>query len=125
MIDFVLNKKITLHKLQQLTGFLNFLCRCVEPGRPFLRRMYSLGANERLLPHHHIRITAECRLDMQIWKKFLSDPLMSSRPFLDCFEQSAKDIDMNSDASGSITKGCGAYCGVEWTYSPWDKSWMR
>ena len=73
LIQYVLdkrNKKITLLQLQKLTGFLNFLCKCVVPGRTFLRRLYSLGANDKLLPHHHIRITAECRMDMEIWMKF-------------------------------------------------------
>ena len=105
------NKKITLLQLQQLTGFLNFLCRCVVPGRAFVRRLYALGSNENLLPHHHIRISAECRMDMLIWQKFLSEPLIFCRPFLDCFEQSAKDISMYSDASGALEKGFGAYCG--------------
>ena len=35
-------KKFTLHDLQKLCGFLNFLCRCVVPGRAFLTRLYSL-----------------------------------------------------------------------------------
>ena len=127
MLDYVLNKKnkkLTLLFLQQLTGFLNFLCRCVVPGRTFLRRLYSLGANDKVLPHHHIRITEECRLDMQIWRRFLSDPLIYSRPFLDCFEQTAEDIDMYSDASESVSKGFGAYCGTAWTCMMWDKDWM-
>ena len=108
------NKKITLQQLQNLTGFLNFLCKCVVPGRAFLRRLYSLGANENLLPHHHIRITAECRMDMDIWKKFLYEPEIYCRPFLDCFEHTAEDIDMYSDASGVL--GFDAYCGSRWTY---------
>ena len=106
LVEFVLNKKnkkITLHKLQQLTGFLNFLCRCIVPGRPFLRRLYALGTNENLMPHHHIRLNAECRMDMEIWRKFLSEPMIFCRPFLDCFEHDAEDIDMYSDASGSIS----------------------
>ena len=113
LIQFVLNKKskkITLQELQHLTGFLNFLCRCVVPGRAFLRRLYSLGTNENLLPHHHIRLTAECRMDLTIWKRFLSEPMIFCRPFLDCTPQFAEDIDMYSDASGSPQKGFGAYC---------------
>ena len=128
LIDFVIqkkNKKITLHQLQNLTGFLNFLCRCVVPGRTFLRRMYSLGANDKLLPHHHVRISAECRMDMLVWKRFLSDPETACRPFLDCFEQSAEDIGMYSDASGCTTKGFGAYCGKNWTFKQWDSTWME
>ena len=118
------NKKITLHQLEQLTGFLIFLCKCIVPGRAFLRRLYSLGDNDKLLPHHHIRITNECRLDMQIWKVFLSEPMIFCRPFLDSFQQTAEDIDMYSDASGAVTKGFGAYCGPHWTVMQWDKDWM-
>ena len=128
LINFFLNKrnrKITVNQVQSITGFLNFLCKCVVPGRPFLRRLYNLTANVKLQPHHHVRITAECRIDMQIWKQFLSDPLVSCRPFLDCFEQTAEDIDMYSDASGSIEKGFGAYCGHSWTFNSWDKTWFK
>ena len=118
------SKKITLHELKKLTGFLNFLCRCVVPGRAFLRRMYSLGSNENLLPHHHIRISAECRMDMQFWHRFLMGESIYSRPFLDCFQQTAEDIDMYSDASGSISKGFGAYCGSKWTAKRWESNWF-
>ena len=128
LVQFVLNKKnkkITLKQLQNLTGFLNFLCKCIVPGRTFLRRLYSLEANDKLLPHHHIRITAECRMDMEIWMRFLSDPLIYCRPFLSCIVQQAKDIDMYSDASGSSEKGFGAYCGQQWIFRAWDKEWME
>ena len=127
MIDYMLNKKhkkITLHNLQKLTGFLNFLCRCIVPGRTFLRRLYSLGSNEKLLPHHHIRISAECRMDLEIWKRFLLTPKILCRTFLDNHERLARDIDMYSDASGSIGKGFGAYCGSVWTFQTWDQDWM-
>ena len=83
-----------------------------------------MGANDKLLPHHHIRISAECRLDMQIWRKFLLDPVTSCRPFLDCFEQTAEDIDMYSYASGSCDKGFGAYCGKNWTAKTWNRQWF-
>ena len=33
------SKKIRLHQLQQLTGFLNFLGKAVMPGRAFTRRL--------------------------------------------------------------------------------------
>ena len=45
MIGFFLdkrNKKVTVHQIQQLTGFLNVLCRCIVPGRAFTRRLYNL-----------------------------------------------------------------------------------
>ncbi len=35
---------ITVSELESLTGLLNFACRVVAPGRPFLRRLYNLSA---------------------------------------------------------------------------------
>ena len=35
------------------------------------------------------------------------------------------DIDMYSDASGSIDKGFGAYCGPRWACQRWDKLWFQ
>ena len=116
MIHYFLDKrhkKVTVLQIQQLTGFLNFLCKCIVPGRAFSRRLYSLASNDKLLPHHHVRITAECRMDLQIWDKFLMEPLIFCRPFINCFKRTAKDIDMYSDASGCKTKGFGAYRGPE------------
>ena len=109
------NKKVTVHQVQQLAGFLNFLCRCIVPGRAFTRRLYSIGSNKtkKLLPHHHVRVTAECRMDLEIWTRFLDHPLIFSRPFLNCFKRMAKDIDMYSDASGCVRKGFGSYCSTE------------
>ena len=66
------NKKATLLQFQKLCGFLNFLCRCIVPGRAFLRRLYAATAasGERLKAHHHIRISGENRLDLQMWSRF-------------------------------------------------------
>ena len=52
--------------------------------------------------------------------------MIYSRPFLDCLhQQTAEDIDMYSDASGSIMHGgFGAYCGQEWIPGKWNSDWM-
>ena len=61
LIDQFLGKrrKATVLQVQQLCGYLNFLCRAIVPGRAFTMRLYAtltgLG-NKRLLPHHHIKI---------------------------------------------------------------------
>ena len=121
MIEFFLNKrnrKTTVHNVQKLAGFLNFLCKCIVPGRAFVRRLYSLYTSEQgmvLLPHHHVLISEEIRMDLQIWKRFLSQPESYYRPFMDFKEIQAKDIDLYSDASGSHLKGAAAYCGSAWT----------
>ena len=58
-------RKVTIHQLQKLTGFLNFLCRCVVPGWAFTRRIYAL-INPKLRPHHHVKIIGELRMDLRV-----------------------------------------------------------
>ena len=64
-------KTVTLRELQEILGFLNFTCRVIKPGRPFLRRLFDLtrGASK---PHHHIRISKGARKDLKAWRVFLS-----------------------------------------------------
>ena len=72
-IDSVLghkHKKVTVHEMQQLCGFLNFLCQCVTPGRAFTRRLYA-HFNSTMPHHYHIKVTNEMRDDLLMWSKFL------------------------------------------------------
>ena len=94
------------------------MCRAIVPGRAFLRRLYL--TNGRLKPHHHVKITAENRLDLIVWKEILLRPHAFYKPFMECIAYNAQQIDMFSDASGNYKLGFGAYCGTEWTYGQWD-----
>ena len=76
------NSKPTLHKLQKLCGFLNYLCRCIVPRRTFTRRLYAFTSGV-LLPHHHIRVNMEMKDDLKMWLTFLNHPTAYCRPFLD------------------------------------------
>ena len=126
-INFFLNKKnrkATVKEFQKLCGTLNFLCRCIVPGRAFLRRLYIKTTNAEgkvLRPHHHIKISEEHRLDLIVWKQFLLSPDAYCRPFMDASIIQAEELDMYSDASGNYGLGFGAYCGTEWTYGQWNK----
>ena len=126
LIEGALNRnsrKITLQQLQKICGFLNFLGRCVIPGRAFTRRLYAYTANENLKPHHHIRINEEMRDDLRMWLTFLQQPLVFCRPFLDFSTVIiADEIDMYSDASGKI--GMGALCGSHWMYCFWPENFL-
>ena len=130
LLDKVLNRKsrkVTVLEMQKLCGFLNFLCRCVVPGRVFLRRLYASTQSNKLKPHHHIKITEENRLDMEMWRAFLTCPEAVARPFMD-FSRSiltSRDIDMYSDASRNFKLGFGAYCGTAWCMGQWDDSFMQ
>ena len=87
-------KKATVKELQELCEYLNFLCKAIFPGRPFLRCMYSKYSNViklpshvggkhketekarilrelNLKPHHHIRLDSEFKNDCQTWLSFL------------------------------------------------------
>ena len=77
------SKKMTLNQLQKVCGFLNFLGRAIVPGRAFTRRLYPQGKLNLLKPHHHLRITQEMRLDMQMWMQFLNHQSIFCRPFMD------------------------------------------
>ena len=127
LINSVMNKsskKVTLNQLQKICGFLNFMGRCVIPGRAFTRRLYAYTAGDKLKPHHHIRINAEMREDLQMWLTFLRHPSVFCRPFLDFLHVLiAHEIDMFSDASGRI--GMGTICGKAWMYQLWDQHFIN
>ena len=121
------NKKATIHEFQKLCGILNFLCRCIVPGRAFLRRLYvPTQVNGKVLQqHHHVKITEENRLDLEVWKHFLTYPDSFYRPFMEAVSLTAQDIDMYSDASGNYRLGFGSYCGPEWTFGQWDEVFCK
>ena len=106
MIEDALHKKsgkITLHNLQKICGFFNFLGRCIVPGRAFNRRLYAYTANPKLKKHHHIRINGEMRRDLEMWLLFVKDQSIYARGFMDfTTELTADVICMYSDASKAV-----------------------
>ena len=87
MINAILNNKkhkATLLQMQQICGFLNFLGKCVIPGRAFTRRLYTLTTTleGKLKPHHHLTVNTEFRWDLCMWKQFLDNPTVYCRPFM-------------------------------------------
>ena len=117
------SKKVTLHQLQQLCGFLNFLGKCIVPGRTFTRRLYAYTSGD-LKPHHHIRIMGEMRLDLELWQTFLRHPTVYCRPFVDLSETIVStEIDFYTDASGRI--GFGGVCQNSFMYDYWDPEFLR
>ena len=129
-IEFYLDKihkKTTVKRAQELCGLLNFLCKCVVPGRAFVTRLYSMTRTGQAAPkpHYHVRITEENRLDLKVWKIFLSQPDVFCRPFLDFTVVSAMDIDMYSDSSGNPNLGYGALCGSEFLFGQWNTTFVQ
>ena len=121
MLDKVLQskkRKATVLTIQRLSGFLNFLCKCIVPGRAFTGRLYSL-VSSKLKPHHHVRIPLDVIQDLKLWKKFLDSQYCYCRPFLDFTEWTSEHIQMYSDASKSMKTGFGAYCQNDWMAYKW------
>ena len=115
------SKKTTVHELQKLVGFLNFLGRAIVPGRVFTRRMYSYTSSPSLKPHHHIKINNELRGDLLMWQSFLHHPSVFARPFLDFDSELTADVlSMYSDLSKNPRLGFGAICQNSWMYSQWE-----
>ena len=127
-VDYFLNKKnkkVTVLEFQKLCGILNFLCKCLVPGRAFVRILYvDTTRNGKVLkPHHHIKITEENKLDLLVWKQFLLHPDSHIyRPFMESVSMNATQIDMFSDTSGNFKLGFGAFCGTEWTFGQQDSA---
>ena len=83
--------KTTVLDVQRLTGYLNFLCKCIVPGQAFTARLYSL-VSSKLKPFHHVRIPHDVIRDLEMWEKFLKSQQCYCRPFMDFDEVNADDI---------------------------------
>ena len=122
-------KKVTLHDLQSITGFLNFLCKAVVPGRAFTRRLYSIqeGAeNNFLKKHHHINLTSEMKMDLRMWLSFLEHPSIYARSFMDMDNTiSSTDVDFFTDASANAQLGCGGISGKDWFIMQWNENFIK
>ena len=108
--------KITLLQLHKICGFLNFLGKCVVPGRAFTRCLYSFATtkanNKKLLLHHHVRVTKEMKLDLEMWLCFINQPSVYWRPFIDFEADSqSEQLPFYTDASGKI--GFGGLCQLD------------
>ena len=65
-------KSCTKRQILSLLGHLQFACRVIHPGRSFVSYLISLSTSVHEL-HHHVKLTEECRLDIDMWFKFLSN----------------------------------------------------
>jgi hypothetical protein len=118
--DMARRKKVTLHDLQSLIGSLNFACRAIVPGRPFIRRLIDLTMGT-YRPNHWIRLTVEGRKDLLAWQVFLQ----SFNGRLMCLPTkwlSSRQIQMESDASGFAFA---AVWGSRWIQGTFPPHWKE
>lgn len=64
---FQTKRTCTLKELQSLIGTLNFACRVIPHGRPFLQHMIEL-TRKVAKPHHHIKLSKGFFKDLTMWQ---------------------------------------------------------
>ena len=119
--EFLSLKVVTLHKLQSLTGMLNFACQVIEPGRAFSRRLYNLAIGLSQ-PYHHVKITKEVKQDLLVWDSFLTN--YNGRTFfLDYIWEDNNHLHLHTDAASTI--GFGAVFNNKWIVGIWEPQCLR
>ena len=105
----------SLRELQSLIGTLQFACRIISPGRPFMQRIINLT---RGVPESKqiIRLSQEFRKDILMWQMFLNHWNGVSL-FLPPYTESSPQIHLYTDAAGSI--GYGFFFNNQWFQGKW------
>ena len=132
LLKMVTSRKATVHELESLAGYLNFLNKAIFPGRAFTRRMYAKFSNisqhRKLKKHHHINLDQEFKNDCKVWLTFLNDDNVMSvyRPFVDlAVIRNATELFFYTDASMSLRHGgFGAVFGKNWLAGQWGKTFL-
>lgn len=121
--EILQKQKVTLKVMQSLIGTLNFACRAIIPGRPFIRRL--INATKGLSkPFHHLRITRGMKQDLQMWLAFFQD-FNGVSVFHDRFWTSNEDAQLFTDSAAGPGLGFGAYFNGKWMYDKWPKDWYK
>ena len=81
--------------------------------------------NSRKKPHHHINVTKDMKEDLCIWLRFLNEPSVYCRPFIDYSNVlCARDIEWYTDASGRIGFG-GIRNGTDFFFGEWPVQFLE
>lgn len=121
--EVLLHPKTTLKKMQSLIGSLNFCCRAITIGRPFIRRMINATCG-LTKPHHHIRIKKEVRLDLSMWLLFLQN-FNGISVFHDRFWASNTDVQLFTDSAAGKNLGFGIFFQGHWSHAKWPEDWHK
>ena len=105
-------RSITKRDLQSLVGKLNFAARVVFGGRTFLRRMIDT-VNHMQRPHHHVRINAPLRADLEWWKEFLG--VFNGKTFF----VDSEPVPTEEFSTDACPIGGGGFFQGDWFYVNW------
>ena len=115
LTSFKKRRFVRLVELQSLIGTLQFACKVVVLGRPFLQRAINStkGVSSRF---HHIRLNKEIFKDLDMWKVFLSKWNGCSL-LLESSTTPTPDLELYTDAASSV--GFGGYFQGKWFQGHW------
>ena len=105
-------RSITKRDLQSLVGKLNFAARVVFGRRTFLRRMIDT-VNHMQRPHHHVRINAPLRADLEWWKEFLG--VFNGKTFF----VDSEPVPTEEFSTDACPIGGGGFFQGDWFYVYW------
>ena len=124
LTKMIMKRKATSLDLQVLAGNLNFLCKAVPAGKPFIQRVYKAFAG---VPQcRHINLKHDILADMRMWKSFLFQ-CKGWQPIISNAERSRSAVEVFADVAGKPLLGWGAFYPAEgfWMYQKWDPVWFQ
>ena len=134
-----LKGKVQVKSLQNMTGLLNFICRAVPCGWPFLCRLYNLQAkayshhtnasHPKPKPHHKVCLDNGSQQDPLMWKQYLSDPTFQIHREVKFLQLLAGNQapQVFTDAAGSALPGFGCVYPEKglWAHGRWPLSFFK
>lgn len=111
---------VKLRDVQKVIGLLNFCCKCIKPGRAFLRRLWdvTIGQTNTKNKDCQVRITISAKQDLNAWLIFLRQ--FNGVCILPKNTVFQPPLHLYSDASKTV--GHGAVMGSQWFYGTWESS---
>ena len=110
------HRSVSLKDLQKLLGLLNFCCKCIKPGRAFLRRMWDVCSVSNCNASSMIELNSCAKQDMTAWVIFLRQfngvTLLSHQSVT-----KMEIINIFSDAAKSL--GYSFVLGTKWYCDSW------
>ena len=115
MLSPISNPGGQLQEIQSLIGTVNFVCKVIAPGRPFLQRVIHLTRGVKK-PHHDRKLTIGFYKDIEMWKMFI-DQWNGIGLFLSPPWENSDTLSLFTDVSGSL--GYGGFFQNRWFQGQW------
>ena len=76
---------VSLRLLQSLLGLLNYLCRAILPGRPFLNNGFEMVS--QCGPGNRIQVSVAFKEDMRVWLSFIPEHVLQKSTCPLCYHK--------------------------------------